>query len=203
MNSTAEVKNSLPQNDRVLYFLKLLLPFSLHIENEMSCVRPNPVKKNELLDYILQNDSMKNEFNPDLCDTKQQYADLYLIVNSISAGSLSSAIRKQSFIVNDVPKGLEVSVNENMLAAVISNLLHTMITHTSNSCIRISARSFGNVILVHVKESHSPGKPVFAGSLREVQQLAGKIGGTVSINSDRSEATMIVFSFVNNVPQAA
>ena len=139
---------------------------------------------------------MKNQFT-------QSHLPLHLIVSRISNGSLSSATRKNSFIINDVPNDLEVNTDEHMLATVFGSLLNTVINNTENCCIRISAKLYGRVVLLHLKESHRLNSPAFAGNLRQVQQLAEKIGGTVSISNDRNEVTTIVFSFVNNLPLAA
>jgi hypothetical protein len=124
-------------------------------------------------------------------------SDLQLIVNRISVSSLSSATRKHSFIVNDVPPDLQVNTDENMLSMVFGNLLSTIISSTENCCIRISAKLFGRVVLVHLKESHPQDSHTFNGNLSQAQQLAEKIGGTISVSNDRSSTTTILFSFIN------
>ncbi|MDP4263718.1 MAG: ATP-binding protein [Bacteroidota bacterium] len=133
----------------------------------------------------------------------QNHVALSLMVSRISASSTPSATRRHSFIINDIPKELEVNTNENMLATIFGSLLNTVITHTENCCIRISAKLYGKVALIHLKQSHQPNKTAFNGSIRQVQQLAEKIGGTISINSERSRATTIVFTFVNDLLLAA
>ncbi len=133
----------------------------------------------------------------------QSHVGLHLMVNRISTGSLPSATRKNSFIINDVPDDLEVNTDEHMLATVFGSLLNTVINNSENCCIRISAKLYGRVVLLHLKESHRLNCPAFAGNLRQVQQLAEKIGGTVSVSNERNEATTIVFSFVNNLSLAA
>jgi hypothetical protein len=139
---------------------------------------------------------MKNEFT-------QNHVALHLMVSRILASSLPSATRKNSFIINDVPGDLEANTDENMLATIFGSLLNTVITHTENCCIRISAKVYGKVVLLHLKETHRLNTPAFAFNLRQVQQLAEKIGGTVSISNNRNEPTTIVFSFINNLPLAA
>jgi hypothetical protein len=139
---------------------------------------------------------MKHEF------TQSQVA-LHLMVSRISAGSLPSATRKNSFIINDVPADLHANTDENMLATVFGSLLNTVITHTENCCIRISAKLYGRVVLLQLKESSRLNSRAFADNLRQVQQLAEKIGGTVSISNNYTEASTIVFSFVNNPSLAA
>lgn len=139
---------------------------------------------------------MKNEFTPN-------NIGLHLMVSRISASSVPSATRKNSFIINDIPEDLQANANENMLATIFGSLLNAVITHTENCCIRISAKIYGRVAMLHLKETHRLDTPAFAGSLRQVQQLAEKIGGAVSVSNKRNEATTIVFSFINNLPLAA
>jgi hypothetical protein len=147
---------------------------------------------------------MKNEFTQSTTNTMQGHVALHSMVNRISISSMPSATRRHSFIINDIPKDLEANTDENMLATVLGSLLHTVIGHTENCCIRISAKLCDGVVLVHLKESHRLSTAAFTGSLRQAQQLAEKIGGSVSVNNNRSEATTIVFSFVNNsLPLAA
>ena len=133
----------------------------------------------------------------------QQQVELHLMVSRISASSLPSATRKNSFIINDVPADLLANTDENMLATVFGSLLNAIITHSENCCIRVSAKHYGKVVLLHLKETHSISNPAFAGNLRQVQQLAEKIGGTVSVSTNPNEATTIVLSFINNFPLAA
>jgi K+-sensing histidine kinase KdpD len=125
------------------------------------------------------------------------------MVGRISASSIPTAAQRNSFIVNDIPKELNVNANEHMLASVFGSLLNTVITNTRDCCIRVSAKLYGKVVLVHLKESHHTINNAFNGSIRQVQQLAEKIGGTISINSDRDKATTIVFTFVNDLSLAA
>lgn len=139
---------------------------------------------------------MKNEHT-------QSRVALHLMVSRITAGSLPSATRKNSFIINDVPADIQATTDENMLATVFGSLLNTVISYTENCCIRVSAKNYGRVVLLHLKESYRLNNQAFGGNLRQIQQLAEKIGGTVSISNDKSEATTIVLSFVNNIPLAA
>ena len=136
-------------------------------------------------------------------ESTQALLPLQLMVSRISTSSLPAAIRRHSFIVNDIPSDISVSTDENMLATVFGSLLNTVITHTENCCIRISAKLYGKVVLVNLKESHQSNGQSFRGSLRQIQQLAEKIGGAVSISHGRTKETTILFSFANNLPLAA
>jgi hypothetical protein len=137
---------------------------------------------------------MKNE-------STQNWLTLQEMVNRISVNSLSAAAEKHSFIVNDIPSDIQVSADEHMVASVFGSLLNTIISHTENYCIRISAKLFGKEVLINLRESYQANARAFAGSLREIKQLAEKIGGTVT--SDRTRETSIFFSFANNLSIAA
>ena len=124
------------------------------------------------------------------------------LVSLLATSVLPTAVRRKSFIVNEVPGEFYISADENMLASVLSSLLHTVVTHTENSCIRIAAKEYGNVILIHVKDSSNFNNYAVASDLQQIQALAKKMGGCVSITSRREENTIIAFSFPN-MPHAA
>src|SRR5262245_23465608 len=107
------------------------------------------------------------------------------MVSRISASSLPFATRKNSFIINDVPTDLHVTTDEHMLATILSSLLNTVIAHTKACCIRISAKLYGRIVLFQLKESDHMSSPALAASLRQVQQLAESIGGTINVSHDR------------------
>jgi hypothetical protein len=112
------------------------------------------------------------------------------------------AIRKHSFIINDVSVDLRVNTDEHMLATGLNTLLNTLITYSENCCIRVSARLYGKGALIHLKENLKLNNFAVGRKLKEVQQLAEMIGGTVSIGNDSNKSTSIVFSFINNLSLA-
>jgi len=124
------------------------------------------------------------------------------LVNLLATSVLPTAVRRKSFIVNEVPHEFRIVADENMLASVLSGLLQTIVTHAENSCIRIAAKEYGNVILVHLKESGNFNNQAIANDLQQIQLLAKKLGGCVSISNRREENTTIAFSFPN-LPHAA
>ncbi|MBK5269838.1 MAG: HAMP domain-containing histidine kinase, partial [Bacteroidia bacterium] len=107
-----------------------------------------------------------------------------------------AAVRKKSFIINDVPERLAITADENMLASVLSSLLHTVVSHADNSCIRIGANVQGSNVMVNVKDS-SNNYYSLAGELELVQQLAHKMSGYVSVSDRQEKSVTIAFSFPN------
>lgn len=121
------------------------------------------------------------------------------MVSVLAAGELPMAVRRRSFFVNDIPSEFHVSTDEYILASVIRELLHTIVSHTANSCIRISANAYGPIVLMQVKDSKSFNYHGIYEDLQPVQQIAGRVGGYVSITSRKEDTTTITFSFPNQL----
>lgn len=134
-------------------------------------------------------------------DTQEGIA-LQTLVSRLVAGAVPAAVRNKSFMINDIPAGLRLTANTDMVAAVLSNLFNTVAMHTENSCIRITAKVYGNVILVQLKDHNSANIYTIAHGLQEVQPIAERIGGYIGITSQQKSESTIVFSFPN-LPMAA
>ena len=123
------------------------------------------------------------------------------LVSLLASSALPAAVRKKSFIVNDVPEKLNIATDENMLASVLSSLLNTVVSHADNSCIRIGADIEGNNVLVNVKESSNKYHSVDA-DLQQLQNLAQKMNGYVTV-SDRLEKNVTIAFRFPNLPRVA
>ncbi len=135
---------------------------------------------------------MEHQLTPALQSTS---SNLSMLISRLVSSALPTAVRRKSFILNDIPRELYIAGNENILAAVLSNLLNTVVNHTENSCIRISAKVYGGVTLVYMKDSGSLNKNTVACQLQELQLLAKKVGGCISVITRQTEAPSIAFSF--------
>lgn len=145
---------------------------------------------------------MKISDNPADGAWQQERITLHSMVSHLLAGSAPAAARNRSFLINDVPRDLSVIANPDRVAAVLSNVFATLAANASDSCIRISAKLYGNVILVQLKDQHSINPYTIAQSLESTQPIAESIGGYVGVSSQRQCGTTIVFSFPN-IPVAA
>jgi hypothetical protein len=117
------------------------------------------------------------------------------LVERLAAGILPTAVRKKSFIVNDVPAELFIDTDEDVLAAVLSSLLQTVVNHAENSCIRVTAKAYGDIIIVNITDSNTANSYAVASALPRVQPLAEKIGGYLSMIRQWEKITTITFSF--------
>ncbi|MBC7874699.1 MAG: HAMP domain-containing histidine kinase [Ferruginibacter sp.] len=133
---------------------------------------------------------------------EKQGFSLHTLVSRLVACVVPATARNKSFMVNDIPAGLSIAANPGLVTAVLSNLFNTVALHSVNSCIRISAKVYSNIILVQVRDHHSANACTIAYSLQPAQPLAEKIGGYLGITSQWKNETTIVFSFPN-IPLAA
>jgi hypothetical protein len=145
---------------------------------------------------------MKSLLNPEGIAGQQEEISLQQVVSRLVAGSLPAAVRNKSFMINDIPAGMKLVGNTDLIAVVLSNLFNTVATHAENSCIRISAKIYSDVILVQLRDRNCINKLTIANSLQEAQPIAESIGGYIGITSQRKRETTIVFSFPN-LPVAA
>ena len=122
---------------------------------------------------------------------------LHHLVNRLSESLEPTARRNKSLIINNVPEDICSELSVNMVAAVLSGLMNIVIMHTEHSCIRVSAKTFGNVVLVHVKDDGCLNYDSISHNLAEIQSQAEKIGGFVGFTSYRNKLTTIAFSFMN------
>ena len=122
---------------------------------------------------------------------------LYQLVNRLSESLESAARNNKSFIINNVPENICSEINVNRVASVLSRLMNLVILHTENSCIRIYAKTIGNVVLVHVKGEGCLTYDSISHNLAAIQAQAEKIGGFVGFTSYRNKLTTIAFSFMN------
>ena len=132
---------------------------------------------------------------------KQQTGNLKSLVKDLIKGLVHTTTRNNSFVVNDIPADLKLAADAEVVAAVLGNLFNSVATHASESCIRVTAKAYSDVILVQVRD-HSIHTSTMAYNLVTTQQIAERIGGFLGVTSQWKNKTVVVFSFPN-MPAAA
>jgi hypothetical protein len=134
---------------------------------------------------------MENQLTPGLQTSSN---NLNQLVSRLVISVLPAAVIRKSFIVNDIPEELHVPGDEEMMATALGSLLNTVVSHSENSCIRISARVYGGIILVYMNDSGSFNSYSITCQLQQLQVMAKKMGGCISITRQQKEAPSIAFS---------
>ena len=129
--------------------------------------------------------------------TSSEPASLHHLIKNVTEGFAADAFRNRASIINDVPHDLGINTNKDLLASVLDGLMQLVITHTNNSRIRITAKIYGNVVLIHVKDDGCLSYDSISHKLSRIESLAEKLGGFVGFTSYRNKLTTIAFSFMN------
>lgn len=145
---------------------------------------------------------MENCFDPGNTPKTQDPIILHKLVDQLMQSLLPRAIQQRNLIVNDVQHEMLVSADKNMLASVLGSLLYDTVAHASNNCIRITAKSYGRITLIHVRNSENRDDRSIVSNLHQIQPLAEKLGGCVSVTNNRINGTTVAFTFLN-LPAAA
>jgi hypothetical protein len=124
------------------------------------------------------------------------------LTSRLAGTFLPVAVRNQSFFMNDIPEHMPVEHNREWISSIISGLLSAVVTHARDTCIRLTARKYGHVVVLEIQESGCISTYAMACGLQDVQTLAEKIGGCLTISINKEKTTTIAFSFPN-LPIAA
>src|SRR5580765_7001445 len=91
--------------------------------------------------------SMEAQFCLSNRKTESQTISVKCLVTQLLSQFQPLAVTHKSFIINDVPADFYATADKNNLTAVISSLLNSIISRSSGSCIRLSAKRYNNIIL--------------------------------------------------------
>lgn len=127
---------------------------------------------------------------------------LHELASSLINSVLPSATRNESFFINDIPNDLDIDADPQLVASVLGGMLSTLARNAKKSCIRLSAKIYHDVILVHAKDCNSSHNYDIYSGLQGLMPIAEKIGGFVGVSSHRQNVTTVAFSFPN-LPAAA
>ena len=140
----------------------------------------------------MKNNSTQSDFN-DL----QSNVALHKLVNQLLSDLLPAAVRRKSLILNNIDKDFRIKIDEDMLALILWNMINGAITSTQDECIHIDASLNGDCTTIEVKDNGSYFYSRVSDRLKFVQPVVEKLGGCISINSNTSNGTIIVFTIAN------
>jgi hypothetical protein len=123
-------------------------------------------------------------------------ATLYGLVANLIHEAAPLAVHNRNSVVNNVPMDVHIDANGAIVSSVLSKLFNTIIRHTQNCGILISAKVYGMVVLVQVKSKGniSPGLPEDMG---QVSLKAQKTGGVIEITGYENKEASVAYCFLN------
>lgn len=120
--------------------------------------------------------------------------NLHQLVDRLITSFLPAAVRNHTIFINEVPVELPVEHNNEWVASIITGMITIAATTTTNNCILFSAKQYGHVIVLEMQEFN---KIPLNTDFRQIQRLAEKIGGSLSITVQSPEKSSMLFSFPN------
>ncbi len=117
---------------------------------------------------------------------------------NLAAGNLRlTAAERHSFIVNEVSAEFQIETNEIILTTLLNELLSAVVTNTKNSCIRIEAKEYDDVVFLTVKENSGNANGTVALNLEAIKILAMKMNGAITVSNTGNKINSILLSFPN------
>jgi hypothetical protein len=158
----------------------------------------NPCPEMKTIHQTTKNNLMETQF----LFGKQlsgHYQDIQLrfLAGKLINGIQPAAVRQNSFIVNDISPAIMVTTDENLLATVINDLLAVIVSRNKNSCIRLTAKSFTNLVLLHIQDQNKTIRETTLNDFDGLQPLASKVGGCITINNRKKESATLVLSMLD------
>ena len=128
---------------------------------------------------------------------EQRSISLYDLIDNTIRSSLPFALQNHNLILNEISSGFMVHCEKQSLTEVIREVLNAIMEFSKSSYIRISAKRYHEIVLVHFKDFNILNKNQPPYKLQPVQQLASEIEGYVGITSYRQYETTIALSFAD------
>ena len=120
---------------------------------------------------------------------------LHKMISHLLCHFQKKAVLQQSFLVNDVSQDFYVSTDKNTLAKAISHLFNSLIPKTRNSCIRVSAKRYSNIILLRISNTNGAIGMINNNCWHEIKIMADWLGGCILMDEVRQKPSNITFSF--------
>jgi len=111
------------------------------------------------------------------------------------------AVKQNSLFINDVPPALTILTDRTVVSGLLGDLLSMLARCCRNTSIKISAKAYHDIILMHIKDTSTFNSYAISSELQHMQLLSGKIGGYLDLTSQRKKETTIAFSFINRSEQ--
>jgi signal transduction histidine kinase len=123
--------------------------------------------------------------------------ELKTVISQVMNSLIPLAVRRRSFFINEIDTDIKLHADRDMIAYVLGDVLVKAIHHTDNDCIRISADVYSNIVLVKINETSQRPYTTIAVSMEQLQPLAEKLGGSISVNSRPDHGVTVAVTFFN------
>lgn len=121
---------------------------------------------------------------------------LFDLVDELVRVSTPAARETHNLVFNEIPIDLQIKTDKFLLSSILQEVLNMLFSQTSNGYIRISAKTYSDIMLIHIREFNAIGNWQNA-SFYSLQPLVKQIRGFLGVTSYRQYETTIALSFPN------
>ncbi|MBL7739056.1 MAG: hypothetical protein JNK14_07545 [Chitinophagaceae bacterium] len=123
---------------------------------------------------------------------------LYTCAGQVIA-TLTSAVQGGGHtLINDVYADLYVCTHKETLTEILTRLCSAVMMISAGSIIHISAKSIGNITLIHFKGDHVLFSRELTHRLQQTEALVERLGGCITVSNSRQYGIDLAFTFVNH-----
>lgn len=127
------------------------------------------------------------------------HADLRELIANLLKAMLPQTVNNKSVFINEIPSKLTLSTDLPLVSAVLNGMLSSVVKHTRETYIWLSARVYGHVVLVHIRRQGNINTSIQQ-EVSKLHAMAEKILGSVSFNAERKDMATLTFGFPNLPP---
>ena len=127
---------------------------------------------------------------------------LHELVSGLVQSLLPLTIRRHNLVLNEISRDLRVGADENMLAYVLWSLINGAVQSTQNECIHIETITVGDRLVILIKDVGTYFHHTISREYRQVQYVAEKLGGSISIENGKDYGTNAAFYVSNSLVAA-
>ena len=120
------------------------------------------------------------------------------LVHTMVSNYLAAANRNNTQVLNDVKQEIPAGPTMQKAAAVMNDLLATVVANSRNGEIHITAERFNDVVVVEIQERNNYNGYALSYSINSLAPDAAALGGFISIRGPQQKITTISFSFPAN-----
>ena len=163
------------------------------IKDSLRAVYPYPMK-DDLSDFF---SIIETQLQPGSVENAVSCITLHKCVSQVIDNLQSKIPATSKRINNDVHPEILVSTDKDKLMAILSFLLNTLVINGQHHIIYLSAKLIGSITLIHIRTSDTKYSAAIINSVRRIEPLAEKLGGCVTISSNKMYGLTLAFTFIN------
>jgi hypothetical protein len=101
-------------------------------------------------------------------------------------------------VINEIHPCVEADTCQGLLKQTLCSLLKKVTDHNSGKAVKISAKTFHNLVVLQVKYNDPSEQGDLERKYEEIEKLAGFLGGSIYINNTKIDETTVSITFLDH-----